>query len=107
MLTDDELRAFKQLIQIDLQRLPIQPWVTRLALWVECETGMRPQEIQALKYENLIQDEDHWVFRINDSYSEMTKQLNGHLKSRKLGESRLTPLISEQLYQTIQDFKVK
>lgn len=78
-----------------------------MALWVEAETGMRPQEIQALKPSNLTQDEGHWVFRINDSYSELTKKLNGHLKARRKGENRLTPPITQQLYDQLQVFKQK
>lgn len=68
---------------------------------------MRPQEIQALKYDNLTQDEGHWVFKINDSYSELSKGLNGHLKARRKGEWRLTPPISQRLYDQLQLFKQK
>ncbi|HJF53822.1 MAG TPA: site-specific integrase [Limosilactobacillus coleohominis] len=106
-MTDQEFQAFRQAIKDDLTQIPIQRWVVRMALWVEAETGMRPQEIQALKLANLAQDEGHWVFRINDSYSELTKGLNGHLKARRKGESRLTPPITQQLYDQLQIFKQK
>ncbi len=106
-MTDQEFQAFRQAIQDDLNQIPIQRWVVRMALWVEEETGMRPQEIQALKLANLTQDEGHWVFQINDSYSELTKGLNGHLKARRKGESRLTPPITQQLYDQLQIFKQK
>lgn len=106
-MTDQELHAFKQAIQSDLAKIPVQKWTVRITLWVEAETGMRPQEIQALKYDNLTQDEGHWVIKINDSYSELSKELNGHLKARRKGEWRLTPPISQQLYDQLQLFKQK
>lgn len=106
-MTDQELLTFKQAIQSDLVDIPVQRWVVRMALWVEAETGMRPQEVQALKYTNLAQDEGHWVFKINDSYSELSKRLNGHLKARRKGEWRLTPPISQALYDQLQLFKQK
>lgn len=107
VLTDNELAQFKAVIKKDLQRLGINYCVTRLGLWIEAETGMRPQEIQALHFTDLIQDEGHWVFKIGDSYSEIQGKMNGHLKSRKCGEFRLTPPITNELYQAIQDFKNK
>lgn len=107
VLTDEELRKFKSHIKKEIRALPVQNTVTRLALWVESETGMRPQEIQALRFGNLINEEKHWTFKINDSYSEITSSMNGHLKSRKIGEYRLTPPISFELYDEINTFQVK
>lgn len=107
VLTDGELGEFKKVIQNDLKHLPVNKCVVRLGLWIEAETGMRPQEIQALKFSDLIQEEGHWVFKISDSYSEIQKQMNGHLKSRKKGESRLTPPITKALYDSIQNFHEK
>lgn len=105
VLTDEELIKFKSIIKNDLQRLSVNKCVTRLGLWIEAETGMRPQEIQALHFSDLVKDEGHWVFKIGDSYSELQGKMNGHLKSRKRGEFRLTPPITAELHQAIQDFK--
>lgn len=104
VLTDDELTRVKGILKHDLSRLSINKSVGRLALLIEAETGMRPQEIQALKFDKLVQDEGHWVFKINDSYSELQHKMNGHLKSRKIGEWRVTPPISNDLYTLIKDF---
>lgn len=105
VLTDDELYGFKEQLQKDLVRLPVNNSVGRLALWIEAETGMRPQEVQALSFSDLVQEEGHWVFRLDDSYSELQKKMNGHLKSRKIGEWRMTPPISSDLYEAIQRFR--
>ena len=107
VLTDEEFRKLKQLIKKDIDRLPIYSVVSRLALWVEAETGMRPQEIQALRYSNLIRSEEHWVFRIDDSFSEKEGKFNNHLKSRKIGEWRLTPPITDKLRLELLNFKEK
>lgn len=107
VLTDEELADFKSIIREDLQRLGVNNSVTRLGLWIEAETGMRPQEIQALSFSDLVQDEGHWVFKIGDSYSELQRKFNGHLKARKCGETRLTPPITNELYRVIQQFKRK
>ena len=79
--------------------------MSRLALWVEAETGMRPQEIQALRYSNITKSEGYWVLKISDSFSEKENEFNGHLKSRKIGEWRLTPPITNDLHQALHDFR--
>lgn len=65
---------------------------------------MRPQEIQALKWNQIINDGKFKVFQINDSWSEKEKHLNGHLKSRPRGEFRLTLPLSEPLLQLLNKF---
>ena len=82
-------------------------WCSRLAIWIALETGMRPQEIQALKWSNLTNDHGKVVFEISDSWNSKAKELNGHLKSRPKGAKRLTLPISEALYQTLMIFKEK
>ena len=74
-------------------------------MWVEAETGMRPQEIQALRYSNITKSEGYWVLKISDSFSEKENEFNGHLKSRKIGEWRLTPPITNDLHQALHDFR--
>ena len=105
VLTDEELDRIKLIICNDIDRLPINNIVSRLALWIEAETGMRPQEIQALKFSNLVKNEGFHVFKVSDAYSELQGKMNGHLKSRKCGEWRLTPPISNDLYHTLVVFK--
>ena len=39
---------------------------------------MRPQEIQALKFSNLVKNEAH-VFKVSDAYSKLQGKMNGHL----------------------------
>lgn len=72
--------------------------VTRLAIWVDTLTGMRPQELQALRWSDLVGDDKNgYYFHIDDAWSDVSKKLNGHLKKRKHGESRDTLPISNEL----------
>lgn len=105
VLTDNEFNGLRRLIKHELADLLVQNSVGRLALWIEAETGMRPQEVQAVRFDDLAKDEGHWVFKIHDSYSELQHKMNGHLKSRKIGEWRFTPPISQDLYDTIKSFQ--
>lgn len=66
---------------------------------------MRPQEIQGLKWENLCLEDEYHVFRINDAWNQRQHKMNGHLKSRKIGEYRFTLPISKQLFDVLMDFK--
>lgn len=52
----------------------------------------------------IIDDGKFKVFKINDSWSEKEKHLNGHLKSRPRGEYRLTLPLSESLLQLLEKF---
>lgn len=63
-----------------LTTLPTSYWASRIGLLIALDTGMRPQEIQAVKWSQLIDDGEFKVFQINDSWSEKTHGLNGHLK---------------------------
>ncbi len=107
VFSDQEIMAI--VTEIRKRLITIKPnfWCSRLAIWIALETGMRPQEIQALKWSNLTKDHDKVVFEINDSWNSKAKELNGHLKSRPKGAKRLTLPISEALYQILMTFKEK
>lgn len=104
-MTDSELFGVKDVMLNDLQRLGIRYQVSRIALLIMSETGMRPQEVQAVKFSDLVEEEDHWVFKLHDSYSVLDKKMNGHLKSRRPGNWRLTPPITKSLYEVIKKFQ--
>lgn len=104
-MTDSELFGVKDVMLNDLQRLGIRYQVSRIALLIMSETGMRPQEVQAVKFSDLVEEEDHWVFKLHDSYYVLDKKMNGHLKSRRPGNWRLTPPITKSLYEVIRKFQ--
>lgn len=106
ILTNDEYGKLKTAIKNNLHIYSPTKSVSKLAVWIGLETGMRPQEIQALTWDSLIADKQNSYFIIEDSWNGSSNSLNGHLKSRKVGESRKTLPISDELKSTLLDFKV-
>lgn len=97
LFTNDELEAIKEQIQLELNNTTIANWGTRLALWIDLETGMRPGEVQALKFKNLVVEDDYPTFKISDSWSDYAKKFNGALKARPKGYTRYCLPISQSL----------
>ena len=106
ILTNNEYGKLKAAIKDNLHIYSPTKSVSKLAVWIGLETGMRPQEIQALTWDSLIADKQNSYFIIEDSWNGSSHSLNGHLKSRKVGESRKTLPISDELRSTLLDFKV-
>lgn len=105
VFTNNEIENLKDKIYRMLGVTGINYWTTRIAILIALDTGMRPQEIQALKWSQITNDGKFKVFQINDSWNEKEKHLNGHLKSRPHGESRLTLTLSEPLLQLLNKFR--
>ena len=98
VFTDAELRCLKDEIYSELEPSLAIYWGSRLAILIALDTGMRPQELQALKWSSITKEGNFTVFQIDDSWCERTKNLNGHLKARAKGDSRKTlPLSKETL----------
>ena len=61
-----------------------------MAIYVDLLTGMRPQELQTLRWDNLRKlDDDSYSFEIDDSWDESAGKANRHLKYQRPGETRL------------------
>lgn len=98
IFSDEEVAKIKARMINRLTTLPTSYWASRIGLLIALDTGMRPQEIQAVKWSQLIDDGEFKVFQINDSWSEKTHGLNGHLKGRPKGYVRKTlPLDNDTL----------
>lgn len=76
VFTSSEIEAIKKEIYKELGVCRVNYWTTRVAILIALDTGMRPQEIQALKWHQIIDDGKFKVFKINDSWSEKEKHLN-------------------------------
>lgn len=105
LFTNSKLELIKKQIQGALNHTTIDKWGTRLALWIDLETGMRPGEIQALKFNNLITEDGYTTFKINDSWSDYARKFNGTLKARPKGYSRCCLPISQELIDFIDTYK--
>lgn len=107
LFTDQEMAELKAKILADLARLPVHAWVTRVAILVAMETGMRTGEIQALRFQNLVEEDGYTTFKIDDSWSDYVNGLNGSLKSRQRGEYRICLPLSADLVQVIGEYSKK
>ena len=89
IFSDEEVRDIKAEILKELLTLPTSFWTSRIGLLIILDTGMRPQEVQVVKWSQLEKDGGFNVFEINDSWSEKKHCLNHHLNGNVL---RLKPL---------------
>lgn len=107
LFNNEELRLIKQFIQSELVKDNITSWGTKLAIWIDLETGMRPGEIQALRFENLVINEGYPTFKIDDSWSDNSKKFSGSLKSRPHGAYRYCLPVSQELADFFDEYHQK
>ncbi|WEV39783.1 tyrosine-type recombinase/integrase [Lactobacillus sp. ESL0681] len=105
VFSSEEVIKIKQEIFCELKKLQVDFWVSRLAVLIALETGMRSQELQAIKWQQLVKEGDYPEFEINDAWNEKLHRLNGHLKSRPHGFYRKTLPLSEDLYNLLLCYK--
>lgn len=105
VFSNTELKSIKDQIKLELGETTVANWGTRLALWIDLETGMRPGEVQALKFNNLVEEDGYSTFKINDSWSDYSRQFNGALKARPKGYVRYCLPISQSLADFVDKFK--
>lgn len=112
LFNGDQLRELTGYIQAQLKKTELADSVALVGLLIALNTGCRPSEIQALRWDDLIIDPtavkgEFHVFKLVDSYNEAEQKLNGHLKSRMPGQSRYTLPLDEQSFALIQKFKAR
>lgn len=105
VFTNEELAAITNQLQWELAHATTSNQGTRLALWIDLETGMRPGEIQALKFSNLVDEDGYTTFSISDSWSDIAKSFNGSLKARPKGYSRSCLPLSQPLANFIREYQ--
>lgn len=82
--------------------------VSKLAILIDTYLGLRPEELQVLKFDQLVKYQGNWTFKINDSWSESQKKPNGALKDRPKGAYRYClPIKDERVIKIIQEFHVR
>ncbi|MCT6888429.1 site-specific integrase [Lactobacillus kullabergensis] len=107
IFTANELDQIRNLIFSDLKHSSVQNWSSKLAILIESYTGMRVGELQALKFKNIIFEDNVWTFRINNSWSDLTKDFTGALKARPQGYSRAVVPVPERLIQLLKAYQTK
>lgn len=107
VFSDEEVEKIKESIFNSLFKLPTDFWGSRIAVLIVLDVGMRPQEIQAVKWSQLVDEGNYKVFIINDAWSEKLNGLNGHLKGRARGVSRKTLNISPEVLSILKIYHVK
>lgn len=107
VFSDEEVKRIKENIMNSLLRLPADFWGSRIAVLIALDVGMRPQEIQAVKWSQLVDEGSYKVFDIDDSWSEKLNSLNGHLKGRARGVSRKTINVSLEVLSMLKIYQVK
>lgn len=107
VFSDEEVKRIKENIMNSLFKLPTDFWGSRIAVLIALDVGMRPQEIQAVKWSQLVDEGSYKVFDINDAWSEKLNSLNGHLKGRGRGVSRKTINVSPEVLSMLKIYQVK
>ncbi|MQB94031.1 site-specific integrase [Lactobacillus reuteri] len=107
IFSNDDLNRLKREIQVELKKTTVNNWGTKLAIWIDLETGMRPGELQALRFQNFVQKDAFHTFKINDSWSDSAKEFNGALKSRPKGYYRYCLPISNELSDVFKEYSLK
>ncbi|ARD06170.1 integrase [Lactobacillus amylolyticus] len=107
ILSDQELDKIRQLIVEDLKHSSVMNWVSKLAILIESYTGMRVGELQAMKFANVVNENEKWSFRINNSWSDYTNDFTGALKARPKGYSRVLLPVPESLIILLKQFQIK
>ena len=105
VLDNLEIKQIKNYLKKNIDFSEFSSCVSKLAIWVDLETGMRPQELQALTWGSIQKQKNNYVFELSNSWNDYTKSLNGHLNARKVGEKRITLPISFELKSTLDKFE--
>lgn len=107
IFSNDELNQIRNLIKKELEHTAVNNWGSKLAILLESYTGMRVGELQAIKFDNIIQDNGNWTLKINNSWSDYMNDFTGSLKARPKGYSRTLLPIPEDVIILLQRYKDK
>lgn len=107
ILSDQELDKIRKLLIKDLKTASVSNSVSKLAILIESYTGMRVGELQALKFNNIVYEDDNWTFKINNSWSDYTRAFTGSLKARPKGYSRTVLPIPNDVVLLLKQYQIK
>lgn len=105
ILTDSEVKQLKDRIFEDLKTLPVKKQASRVFLLVLIDTGMRPEEVQALCWQDLKQEGKKHTFLLSRAWSEKAKSFTLSLKGRMRGETHRTLPLTQETYDFLMRYK--
>lgn len=101
----DELEKMRDYLKTDLRSGEVYNNGSKLAILIESYTGMRVGELQAVKFDNLIQEDGYWTLKINNSWSDYTDDFTGSLKARPKGDSRVLLPLTDDVVDLIKQYQ--
>jgi integrase len=107
ILSDQELEKIRKFLINDLKTASVSNSASKLAILIESYTGMRVGELQALKFQNIVYEDDNWTFKINNSWSDYTRAFTGSLKARPRGYSRTVLPIPNDVILLLKQYQIK
>ena len=108
LFSKDEVAALRKELLKEYKSSTVANSVSKLALLVDTYLGLRPEELQVLKFDQLVKYEGSYTFKIDNSWSEKDKKPNGSLKDRPKGAYRYClPIKNNEIIDLIKDFQIK
>lgn len=108
LFSKDEVDALRKELLKEYEVSTVANSVSKLALLVDTYLGLRPEELQVLKFDQLVKYEGSYTFKIDNSWSEKEKKPNGSLKDRPKGAYRYClPIKNNKIIDLIKEFQIK
>lgn len=105
IFSKDELEKMREYLKADLKNGEVYNNGSKLAILIESYTGMRVGELQAVKFDNLVQEDGYWTLEINNSWSDYTNDFTGSLKARPKGASRVLLPLADDVVDLIKQYR--
>lgn len=108
--TNAEIKAITKELYQELTEVEPNYWASRIAILLCLSCGFRTQEVQALRFSDLMVDPADgrsMVFKAHDAWDDEAHALRGMLKSRKPGKFRYSLPIPPELVRLIKAYEIK
>lgn len=105
--TDSEIHRLKAKIFSDLKKLPVKKQASRVMILILLDTGMRPEEAQALQWSDLMNEQGYHVFTLSHAWSEQGKNFTQGLKGRYQGQTHRTLPLTRPVYEALMEYRSK
>lgn len=105
--TADEVKQLKRKIFADLKKLPVKKQASRIMILILLDTGIRPEEAQALKWSNLTVEQGHFVFTLDHAWNDNDRVPTKGLKGRYIGQTHRTLPLTRPVYEALMEYRSK